>query len=105
MQDNFKPIKDGEIRDIAVRWYEQDGRLEVVSIVREKTFWERHGFLRTLVVLLAFFIPVIGIGVGLWQHNLPAIIGAVLLRILWVMVFVPRIGGAKTEIEMRDDHA
>jgi hypothetical protein len=95
----FEPIKDDEIRDIAVVWNEMDGRMEIKSYVRQKNFWEQHELFAATVKLMMTLLTTFGLCYGLWSHAWPMVIGAILLRILWVVVYVPRMGGAKTEIE------
>lgn len=100
MEQVFKPIKDDSIRDIQVVWHEDEGRMEVLTVVRPKNFWEQHELLTATVRLFFTLLPTIGLFVGLWQHNISAIIGAFIIRILWALVFNPRLGGAKTGIEL-----
>lgn len=95
----FEPIKDNEIRDIAIIWNEIDGRMEIKSLVREKNFWEQHELAAATVRLFMTALTTFGLCYGLWSHAWPMIIFAVLLRVLWVTVYVPRMGGQKTEIE------
>lgn len=97
----FKPIQKHQIRDIAVEWHEDEGRMKVITVVRPKNFWEQHELLSATVRLFFSLLPTIGLAIGLWQHDIAAIIGAIVLRIIWALVFNPRLGGARTEIEMK----
>jgi hypothetical protein len=95
----FEPIKENEIRDIAVIWNELEGRMEVKSNVRQKNFWEQHETYTAFVRLCMTSLTTFGVCYGLWLHAWPMIIVAVLIRIIWLLVYVPRMGGPRTEIE------
>lgn len=95
----FEPIKDNEIRDIAVIWNENEGRMEVKTIVREKNFWEQHELFGAFIRLCMTLLTTVGLCYGLWTHSIAMVVGAILLRVLWLTVYVPRMGGSKTEIE------
>lgn len=95
----FEPIKDNQIRDIAVIWNEVEGRMEIMSKVREKNFWELHETYAAFIRFLMTLLTTSGLCYGLWLHDWSMVIGAILLRVFWLLVFIPRMGGPKTEIE------
>lgn len=91
----FQPLQDSDrqIRDVNVVWVESEGRLDIATRVRDKTFWERHQTLAASVKMAMAILTTFGICYGLWLHEFWTVAFAVLLRYLWVLYFLPQLTG------------
>ena len=99
MEKEFPKVDDHMVRDIQITFYEDKHLLAVKSIVRQKTFYDRHPIVSAhLTTIINLFMNLIFI-VAIWQHNVTAILAALSLTLFWGSVLRPRIQPPTPRIE------
>lgn len=95
----FPKVDDSLVRDIQIIWYEDKHILAVQSVLRPKTFYDRHPIISGKVVgFINLFMNLIFL-YAIWQHDIMAMVAAVLLGAFWSLAVKRRIEPPKSRIE------